>query len=188
MLTLREAIRIRWCAAAAAWALGRIGSPAARLLCPTAATGLDKEEDGERERRTRCRTRCLPAGRCLTAILSPRSRPSPLPICTSAADASNGSARSRGGGQSGPSQLYRDDERACCAFDVSVSFHRHWSEPACITRSTLDRNKVEITSGLPLVASQFGKLYPHIEPPSRWTTARTSGFENGRRRRNDDHL
>jgi hypothetical protein len=34
-----------------------------------------------------------------------------------------------------------------------------------------DRNKVEITSGLPLVASQFGKLYPHIEPPSRWAMA-----------------
>jgi len=31
-----------------------------------------------------------------------------------------------------------------------------------------DRNKVEITSGLPLVASQFGRLYPQIEPPSRW--------------------
>jgi outer membrane lipoprotein-sorting protein len=34
-----------------------------------------------------------------------------------------------------------------------------------------DRNKVEITSGLPMVASQFGKLYPHIEPPSRWGAA-----------------
>jgi outer membrane lipoprotein-sorting protein len=34
-----------------------------------------------------------------------------------------------------------------------------------------DRNKVEITSGLPMVASQFGKLYPHIEPPARWATA-----------------
>jgi hypothetical protein len=31
-----------------------------------------------------------------------------------------------------------------------------------------DLNKVEITSGLPMVANQFGKLYPHIEPASRW--------------------
>lgn len=31
-----------------------------------------------------------------------------------------------------------------------------------------DLNKLEITSGLPGVAQQFGKLYPHIEPPSRW--------------------
>lgn len=31
-----------------------------------------------------------------------------------------------------------------------------------------DLNKVVITSGLPAVAGQFGKLYPHIEPPSRW--------------------
>ncbi len=31
-----------------------------------------------------------------------------------------------------------------------------------------DRNKIEITSGLPLVASQFGVLYPRIEPPARW--------------------
>lgn len=31
-----------------------------------------------------------------------------------------------------------------------------------------DRNKVEITSGLPMIASQFGKLYPQIEPPARW--------------------
>jgi outer membrane lipoprotein-sorting protein len=32
-----------------------------------------------------------------------------------------------------------------------------------------DRNKLEITSGLPAIASQFGKLYPNIEPPSRWS-------------------
>jgi len=31
-----------------------------------------------------------------------------------------------------------------------------------------DRTKIEITSGLPLVASQFGKLYPAVEPPARW--------------------
>lgn len=31
-----------------------------------------------------------------------------------------------------------------------------------------DRDKLEITSGLPAIASQFGKLYPHLEPPSRW--------------------
>lgn len=31
-----------------------------------------------------------------------------------------------------------------------------------------DLNKVEFTSGLPGVAQQFGKLYPRIEPPSRW--------------------
>jgi outer membrane lipoprotein-sorting protein len=33
-----------------------------------------------------------------------------------------------------------------------------------------DRDKLEITSGLPAIASQFSKLYPHLEPPSRWTT------------------
>ena len=31
-----------------------------------------------------------------------------------------------------------------------------------------DRNKIEITSGLPMIASQFGELYPRIEPPARW--------------------
>lgn len=31
-----------------------------------------------------------------------------------------------------------------------------------------DLNKLEITSGLPGIAQQFGKLYPSIEPPSRW--------------------
>jgi outer membrane lipoprotein-sorting protein len=29
-------------------------------------------------------------------------------------------------------------------------------------------DKLEISSGLPGVAQQFSKLYPHIEPPSRW--------------------
>ena len=33
-----------------------------------------------------------------------------------------------------------------------------------------DRDKLEITSGLPAIASQFSKLYPHLEPPSRWTS------------------
>ena len=32
-----------------------------------------------------------------------------------------------------------------------------------------DHNKIEITSGLPLIASQFGVLYPRIEPPARWS-------------------
>src|SRR5215469_5248846 len=31
-----------------------------------------------------------------------------------------------------------------------------------------DLNKVQITSGLPAVAKNFDKLYPQIEPPSRW--------------------
>lgn len=31
-----------------------------------------------------------------------------------------------------------------------------------------DMNKVEITSGLPAIAKNFDKLYPQIEPPSRW--------------------
>jgi outer membrane lipoprotein-sorting protein len=31
-----------------------------------------------------------------------------------------------------------------------------------------DLNKLEVTSGLPAMASQFSKLYPRIEPPSRW--------------------
>jgi outer membrane lipoprotein-sorting protein len=31
-----------------------------------------------------------------------------------------------------------------------------------------DLSKLEITSGLPGIAQQFGKLYPRIEPPSRW--------------------
>jgi hypothetical protein len=31
-----------------------------------------------------------------------------------------------------------------------------------------DKNKVVFTSGVPLVAQQFDKLYGHIESPSRW--------------------
>ena len=31
-----------------------------------------------------------------------------------------------------------------------------------------DLDKLEITSGLPAIASGFSKLYPHLEPPSRW--------------------
>jgi hypothetical protein len=31
-----------------------------------------------------------------------------------------------------------------------------------------DRDKLEIVSGLPGVAKEFSKLYPHIEPPLRW--------------------
>ena len=31
-----------------------------------------------------------------------------------------------------------------------------------------DRSKLEITSGLPGMASAFSRLYPHIEPPSLW--------------------
>ncbi len=31
-----------------------------------------------------------------------------------------------------------------------------------------DLSKLEITGGLPGIAQQFGKLYPRIEPPSRW--------------------
>ncbi len=31
-----------------------------------------------------------------------------------------------------------------------------------------DRNKVVFTSGLPFVAQQFSKLYPHIDSPSVW--------------------
>ncbi len=31
-----------------------------------------------------------------------------------------------------------------------------------------DKTKVVFTSGMPAVASQFDKLYAHIEPPSRW--------------------
>lgn len=34
-----------------------------------------------------------------------------------------------------------------------------------------DLDKLEITSGLPAIAQQFGKLYPHIEPPSHWNDA-----------------
>ncbi len=32
-----------------------------------------------------------------------------------------------------------------------------------------DRDKLEITGGLPAIASQFSKIYPHLEPPSRWS-------------------
>ena len=32
-----------------------------------------------------------------------------------------------------------------------------------------DRNKVVFTSGVPMVAQQFDKLYAHIESPSRWS-------------------
>ena len=31
-----------------------------------------------------------------------------------------------------------------------------------------DRNKIVFTSGVPLMAEQFDKLYANIEPPSRW--------------------
>lgn len=31
-----------------------------------------------------------------------------------------------------------------------------------------DHDKLEITSGLPGIAQQFGKLYPHIVPPAQW--------------------
>jgi hypothetical protein len=31
-----------------------------------------------------------------------------------------------------------------------------------------DKNKVDFTSGVPVVAQQFDKLYAHIESPSRW--------------------
>jgi outer membrane lipoprotein-sorting protein len=31
-----------------------------------------------------------------------------------------------------------------------------------------DKYKVAFTSGVPLIAQQFDKLYAHIEPPSRW--------------------
>lgn len=31
-----------------------------------------------------------------------------------------------------------------------------------------DRNKVAFSSGVPLIAQQFDKLYAHIEPPARW--------------------
>lgn len=31
-----------------------------------------------------------------------------------------------------------------------------------------DRSKLEITSGLPGIASAFSRLYPHIEPPALW--------------------
>jgi outer membrane lipoprotein-sorting protein len=31
-----------------------------------------------------------------------------------------------------------------------------------------DRDKLEITSGLPAVAQGFSQLYPRIEPPARW--------------------
>jgi hypothetical protein len=31
-----------------------------------------------------------------------------------------------------------------------------------------DLDKVQITSGLPLIAQNFSKLFAHIEPPSRW--------------------
>lgn len=32
-----------------------------------------------------------------------------------------------------------------------------------------DRNKIVFTSGVPMVAQQFDKLYAHIESPSRWS-------------------
>jgi hypothetical protein len=31
-----------------------------------------------------------------------------------------------------------------------------------------DKNKLAITSGLPMIAQNFSQLYPQIEPPSRW--------------------
>ncbi|HEX8806078.1 MAG TPA: hypothetical protein VF741_03970 [Candidatus Aquilonibacter sp.] len=36
-----------------------------------------------------------------------------------------------------------------------------------------DLNKLEITSGLPLVAQGFSQLYPHIEPPAQWNAIYT---------------
>ena len=44
------------------------------------------------------------------------------------------------------------------AFDMTGTYYRR--EP--------DQAKLEITGGLPGAASQFGKLYPHIENPARW--------------------
>lgn len=32
-----------------------------------------------------------------------------------------------------------------------------------------DKNKVEFSSGVPVVAAQFDKLYAHVEPPSQWS-------------------
>ncbi|MBV9720225.1 MAG: hypothetical protein JOZ77_13000 [Candidatus Eremiobacteraeota bacterium] len=31
-----------------------------------------------------------------------------------------------------------------------------------------DKNKVSFSSGVPVIAAQFDKLYAHIEPPSQW--------------------
>jgi len=33
-----------------------------------------------------------------------------------------------------------------------------------------DKNKVDFTSGVPMIAQQFDNLYAHIEPPARWST------------------
>ena len=36
-----------------------------------------------------------------------------------------------------------------------------------------DLNRLEITSGLPLIAQGFSQLYPHIEPPAQWSALYT---------------
>lgn len=36
-----------------------------------------------------------------------------------------------------------------------------------------DRDKLDITSGLPGIAQQFSQLYPHIVPPSHWNDVYT---------------
>lgn len=46
------------------------------------------------------------------------------------------------------------------AFDMTGNYYRR--EP--------DQSKLEITGGLPGAASQFSKLYPHIENPARWNS------------------
>jgi outer membrane lipoprotein-sorting protein len=45
-----------------------------------------------------------------------------------------------------------------------------------------DKTKVVFTSGVPLIASQFDKLYAHIESPSRWNevyTVSVAGDDGG---------
>jgi outer membrane lipoprotein-sorting protein len=44
-----------------------------------------------------------------------------------------------------------------------------------------DLDKLDITSGLPMVAQGFSKLYPHIEPPARWDEVYvvTKGSDDG---------
>jgi hypothetical protein len=36
-----------------------------------------------------------------------------------------------------------------------------------------DLDKLEVTSGLPIIAQSFSKLFAHIEPPSRWAALYT---------------
>ena len=153
----------------AAWALGRIGSPRAvsALLrrADVERDGYVKNEitmalqpSGRRLARTvrhdreirRCRTR---------RAVALRRRAGARAI------AERRAARSHGGAQPDSACLHRNDARARRDGVVSVPFRRSRGH---LYFKAPDRNKVVFTSGVPVVASQFDKLYAHVEPPAAW--------------------